>query len=216
MNIDFNIINNMININTKEQITGVFVYIIGFSGSGKLSTAIELSNMIGALIVNSNFSNNTQIRSIYDNIFEYDQIPKEVQDRIYNVAQTMLQAIEAYPIHSKNYIFIDELMKNNDYNIRIYNSVVELSKRMNTRILPIVLKCDLPTLQKRIKLKRQRENRKVTNMSSVIEKFRTRNLFIPPNAIEIENSNMSIKEVAEEITNQMYRLSQIDRAYAKG
>ncbi|MDG7053402.1 MAG: hypothetical protein LKM45_06040, partial [Wolbachia endosymbiont of Alcedoecus sp.] len=54
------------------------------------------------------------------------------------------------------------------------------------------------------------------SMSSIIEKFRTRNLFIPPNAIEIENSNVSIKEVAEEITNQMYRLSQIDRVYAKG
>ncbi|MGL9718949.1 MAG: hypothetical protein ACR5K9_10230 [Wolbachia sp.] len=56
----------------------------------------------------------------------------------------------------------------------------------------------------------------VTSMSSIIEKFRTRNLFIPPNAIEIENSNMSIKEVAGEITSQMYRLSQIDRVYAKG
>lgn len=216
MNIDFNIINNMININTKKQITGVFVYIIGFLGSGKLSTAIELSNMIDALIVNSNFSNNIQIRSIYDNIFEHDQIPKEVQDRMYNIAQIMLQAIEAYPIHSKNYIFIDELMKNSDYNMKMYNSVVELSKRMNTIILPIVLKCDLPTLQKRIKLKRQRENKKVTSINSIIEKFRAHNLFIPPNAIEIENSNMSIREVAEEITRQIYRLSQIDRVYAKG
>ncbi|NSM56253.1 AAA family ATPase [Wolbachia endosymbiont of Atemnus politus] len=206
----------MININTKKQITGVFVYIIGFLGSGKLSTAIELSNMIDALIVNSNFSNNIQIRSIYDNIFEHDQIPKEVQDRMYNIAQIMLQAIEAYPIHSKNYIFIDELMKNSDYNMKMYNSVVELSKRMNTIILPIVLKCDLPTLQKRIKLKRQRENKKVTSINSIIEKFRAHNLFIPPNAIEIENSNMSIREVAEEITRQIYRLSQIDRVYAKG
>ncbi|WP_395462618.1 hypothetical protein [Wolbachia endosymbiont of Cantharis cryptica] len=127
----------------------------------------------------------------------------------------MLQAIEAYPIHSKNYIFIDELIKNNDYSIKMYNSVVELSKRMDTKILPIVLKCDLPTLQRRIKLKRQRENKKIPNVSSIIEKFRTGNLFIPPSSIEIENSNMSIKEVAEEITSQMCRLSQIDSIYAK-
>lgn len=205
----------MININTKKQITGVFVYIVGFSGSGKLSTAIELSKMINALVVNSNFSNNIQVRSIYDNTFEHDQISEEVQDRIYNIAQIMLQAIEAYPIHSKNYIFIDELMKNYDYNIRTYNSVTELSKRMDTKILPIVLKCNLPTLQKRIKLKRQRENKKFTNISSTIEKFKSRNLFIPPNAIEIENSNMSIKEVAEEIANQMCRLSQINSVYIK-
>ncbi|WCR58038.1 MAG: hypothetical protein PG980_000510 [Wolbachia endosymbiont of Ctenocephalides felis wCfeJ] len=216
MNIDFNIINNMINVNTKKQITGVFVYIIGFLGSGKLSTAIELSNMIDALIVNSNLFNNAQVRSVYDNIFEYDQIPKEVQDRMYNIAQIMLQAIEAYPVHSKNYIFIDELMQNSDYNVRMYNSVAELSRRMNTKILPVMLRCDLHTLQKRIKLKRQRENRRATNISGIIEKFRTRNLFIPPNAMEIENSNMSVKEVAEEIKRQIYRLSQIDRVYVKG
>ncbi len=216
MNIDFNIINNMININTKRQITGFFVYIIGFSGSGKLSTAIELSNMIDALIVNSNFSNNTQVCSIYDNVFEHNHIPKEVQDRIYNIAQIMLQAIEAYLIHSKNYIFIDELMKNNDHNTKMYNSVAELSKRMNTQILPIVLRCDLLTLQKRIKLKRQRENKKATNISSIIENFRTYDSFIPPNAIEIENSNMNIKEVAEKITSQMHKLSQINSIYTKG
>ncbi|MDM8334911.1 hypothetical protein [Wolbachia pipientis] len=205
----------MINFNTKEQITGFFVYIIGFSGSGKLSTAIELSNMIDALIVNNNFSNNTQVRSIYNKVFEHDPIPEEVQDGIYNVAQIMLQVIEAYPIHSKNYIFIDELMKNNDYNIKMYNSVVELGRRMGTKIIPIVLKCCLPTLQKRIKLKRQRENRKFNNVSSIIEKFRAYNLFIPPRAIEIENSNMSIKEVAEEITSQMYKFSPVNGVYEK-
>uniref|UniRef100_A0A1A9VK56 Outer membrane protein assembly factor BamE domain-containing protein n=1 Tax=Glossina austeni TaxID=7395 RepID=A0A1A9VK56_GLOAU len=59
--------------------------------SGKLSTAIELSNMIDALIVNSKFYNNVQICSIYNSVFERDQIPKEVQDRIYGIMQIMLQ-----------------------------------------------------------------------------------------------------------------------------
>ncbi|QKX02642.1 AAA family ATPase [Wolbachia endosymbiont of Dirofilaria (Dirofilaria) immitis] len=208
----------MININTKKQITGVFIYITGLLGSGRLSTAIELSNTIDALIVNNNLSNSTQVHSIYNNIFEYDQVPEKVQDKIYNIVQIMLQVIEAYPIHSKNYIFIDELMENSEYNTRIYNSVVELSKKINTRILPVVLKCDLHTLQKRIRSKRQRENKKVINIniSNIIKKFRTHNLFIPPNAIEIENSNMSIKEVTKEITCQVYKLSQIDRIYVKG
>ncbi|MDU8921660.1 MULTISPECIES: hypothetical protein [unclassified Wolbachia] len=39
----------MVNINTKKQPAGFFIYLSGLSGSGKLSTAIELSNMINAL-----------------------------------------------------------------------------------------------------------------------------------------------------------------------
>ncbi|WP_353272195.1 AAA family ATPase [Wolbachia endosymbiont (group A) of Nomada fucata] len=199
----------MVNINTKKQPAGFFIYLSGLSGSGKLSTAIELSNMINAFIVNSKFYNNVQACSIYDGVFERDQIPKEVQDRIYGIMQIMLQVIENYPIHSKNYIFIDELMENNDQNMRMYDSIVRLSKKMNTEILPVVLRCDLPTLQKRIALKRQRKNRKVINLNSIVEKFRTDDLFIPPSAIEIENSDMSIKEVAQEIVNQMHKLSNI-------
>ncbi|WP_264723340.1 AAA family ATPase [Wolbachia endosymbiont (group A) of Sphecodes monilicornis] len=199
----------MVNINTKKQPAGFFIYLSGLSGSGKLSTAIELSNMIDALIVNSKFYNNVQACSIYDGVFERDPIPKEVQDRIYGIMQIMLQVIENYPIHSKNYIFIDKLMENNDQNMRMYDSIVRLSKKMGTEILPVVLRCDLLTLQKRIALKRQRKNRRVINVNNVIEKLRTNDSFIPPSAIEIENSNMSIKEVAQEIVNQMHKLSQI-------
>ncbi|BET29231.1 hypothetical protein wCauATS_14330 [Wolbachia pipientis] len=199
----------MVNINTKKQPAGFFIHLSGLSGSGKLSTAIELSNMIDALIVNSKFYNNVQACSIYDGVFERDPIPKEVQDRIYGIMQIMLQVIENYPIHSKNYIFIDELMENNDQNMRMYDSIVRLSKKMGTEILPVVLRCDLLTLQKRIALKRQRKNRRVINVNNVIEKLRTNDSFIPPSAIEIENSNMSIKEVAQEIVNQMHKLSQI-------
>jgi cytidylate kinase len=198
----------MVNINIYKQITEFFVYIIGFAGSGKLSTAVELSNMMkNALIISNNFRNNTKFCSIYNDIFQYNKIAKETQDKIYEITQIMLQTIELYPTCSRNYIFIDELIRNNDHDVRLYHSVVELSRKMNTKILPIVLNCDLPTLQKRIGLQRQRENKNVISKNTIIERLRGKNLFIPPNAVEINNSNMSIKEVAEEIVNQMHRLS---------
>ncbi|WP_349968235.1 AAA family ATPase [Wolbachia endosymbiont of Armadillidium arcangelii] len=203
----------MVNIHIKKQLIKFFIYITGLSGSGKLSTAVTLSSTINAVIVNSHFYNNTQIYPIYNDAFEHNQTPKEVQDKIYNTVHVMLRAIEAYPIDSKNYIFIDELMKNNDYNVKIYNSVVELSKKMGTKILPIVLRCNPLTLQERNALKKQRKNRKVININSI--KFRVEDLFVPPNAIEIENSNMSIKEVAEEVISHMYRLGQIYSFYTK-
>lgn len=189
----------MINVDIKKQLTKFFIYITGLPGSGKLSTAIVLSSMINAVIVSG---------------LEYNQTSKEARDRMYNTANVMLQAIEAYPIDSKNYIFVDELMKNNDYNIRIYNSIIELSKKMSTKILPIVLRCNPLVLQERTISKKQRKNRKVTNINSI--KFREEDLFVPQNAIEVENSNMSIKEVAEEIVSQMYKLGRINSVYAIG
>lgn len=200
----------MVNINTKKQLAKFFIYITGLPGSGKLSTAVTLSNMINAVIVNNHFYNNTQVCSIYNDAF---QVSKEVQDRMYSIAQIMLQAIEAYPIDSKNYIFINESIKNNNHSIRMYNSIVELSKRMGTTILSVVLRCNSFVLQKRIGLKKLRKNRNVANMNSV--RFREEDLFVPPGAIEIENSNISIKEVAEEIVSQVRRLSQIDNAYVE-
>ncbi|MGX9892378.1 AAA family ATPase [Wolbachia endosymbiont of Dactylopius coccus] len=189
----------MVNIDIKKQLTKFFIYITGLPGSGKLSTAIVLSSMINAVIVSG---------------LEYNQTSKEARDRIYNTTHVMFQAIEAYPIDSKNYIFVDELIKNNDYNIRIYNSVVELSKKMSTKILPIVLRCNPLILQERTISKKQRKNRKVTNINSI--KFREEDLFVPQNAIEVENSNMSIKEVAEEIVSHMYKLGRINSVYATG
>ncbi|OCA06037.1 AAA family ATPase [Wolbachia endosymbiont of Trichogramma pretiosum] len=189
----------MVNVDIEKQLTKFFIHITGLPGSGKLSTAIVLSSMINAVIVSG---------------IEYNQTSKEARDRIYNTTHVMFQAIEAYPIDSKNYVFVDELIKNNDYNIRIYNSVVELSKKMSTKILPIVLRCNPLILKERTISKKQRKNRKVTNINSI--KFREEDLFVPQNAIEVENSNMSIKEVAEEIVSQMYKLGQINSVYATG
>lgn len=194
-------------VSIQKQITGLFIYIIGFSGSGKLSTAIELSHMVDALIVSSSFPYNAQIHTVYGDVFEQEKIPKGVQDTIYDITQTMLQVIESYPTKSKNYIFFDELVEGSDHDIRMYNSVVSLSTKMNTRVLPIVLRCNLSTLQKRIELKNKRGNKKIISASNSVERFKSRDLLVPTNAIEIENSNISAREVAEEIMSQAYQFS---------
>jgi len=194
-------------VSIQKQITGLFIYIIGFSGSGKLSTAIELSHMVDALIVSSSFPYNAQIHTVYGDVFEQEKIPKGVQDKIYDITQTMLQVIESYPTKSKNYIFFDELVEGSDHDIRMYNSVVSLSTKMNTRVLPIVLRCNLSTLQKRIELKNKRGNKKIISASNSVERFKSRDLLVPTNAIEIENSNISAREVAEEIMSQACQFS---------
>lgn len=119
----------------------------------------------------------------------------------------MLQVIESCLTKLKNYIFFDELVEGSDHDTRIYNTVVSLSKKINTRVLPIVLKCNLSTLQKRIELKNKRGNKKIISASNSVERFKSRDLLVPTNAIEIKNSNISAREVAEEIISQPYQFS---------
>lgn len=199
------ILNNMADI--YKQITGIFIYIIGFTGSGKLSTAVELSNMIDALIVSSVFPHDSPIYDLYNNTFGRECVSREAQDRVYNIIQIMLSAIECYPILSKNYIFFDELIEDSRYNTKIYDSVVNLSEKMSAKILPVVLRCNLSTLQQRIELKNKTKKQRFINSNSIMEKLKNKTLFVPPNSIEIDNSNMSVKEVAEVIFNKMYQMS---------
>ncbi|BDG75535.1 hypothetical protein wHmcTK_02070 [Wolbachia pipientis] len=60
----------------------------------------------------------------------------------------------------------------------------QYDRRLSGRTNPLIL-------QERTISKKQRKNRKVTNINSI--KFREEDLFVPQNAIEVENSNMSIQ-----------------------
>ncbi len=185
-----------------KKIEGFFIYIIGFTGSGKLSVVMELSSMVDAVIVSSSLPYNVQIHTFWDSALECNSVPKEIQEKTYNIIKITSEIIESYPTRSKNYIFFNELIKNNEYDIKAYNAVLDLSKKMNTKMLPVILRCNLSTLQKRIELKRQRGYKK--KVSSIIaEKFKNQELFVPENAIEIESSNISIKEVANKIIDHL-------------
>lgn len=181
-----------------EKITKLFIYIVGFSGSGKLSTAVELSHMINASIVSSSFPYNFHINKFYNNIFQHNE---EIES---NIMQIMLKVVEIYPKKSKNYIFFSELTKND---MRMYNELVNLSIKMKTRILPVVLKCSTSILYNRLESKKRSGYRKFNFYNDFEEKLKNKDLFIPPNSLEIENSSMSIQEVAKEIINQAINLT---------
>ncbi len=175
-----------------KKIEGFFIYIIGFTGSGKLSVVMELSSMIDAVIVSSCLPYNLQVHTSWDSSLKCNSVPEEIQEKAYNIIKITSEIIASYPTRSKNYIFFNELIKNNDYDIRAYNAILDLSRKMNTRMLPVILRCNLSALQKRIALKQQRGYKKKVS-SLIAEKFKTQELFVPENAIEIENSHMGTK-----------------------
>ncbi len=176
------------------------IYLIGFPGSGKLATAKELCKIIDGVIVSNNLFNNI----IFDIVKLQDaEVPDDLWEKIFAVRENMLAILEKHYIKSKHYIFTNELIEGDSYDQRLYNSVVNLSKKMDMEILPVVLHCNNKELVKRVQSEERYQENKITDSDFAMKKIEGKRLFIPEGTLEIGNSNLSAKEVAEKIVEEM-------------
>lgn len=172
----------------------MIIYLIGFPGSGKLTIAKELCNIIDGVIVDNNLFNNI----IFDMIdFRNAEVTSEIWEEIFVIRENMLAILEKYHIESKHYIFTNELIKGDSYDQKVYNSVVNLSKKMNVEILSMVLYCNSGELVKRVQLKEREQERKITDSDFAMRRIKGKKLFAPQGSLGIDNSNLSAKEVAK-------------------
>ncbi|WP_405196972.1 hypothetical protein [Wolbachia endosymbiont (group B) of Erebia ligea] len=152
------------------------------------------------MIVDNNLFNNI----IFDMIdFRNAEVTSEIWEKIFVIRENMLAILEKYHIESKHYIFTNELIKGDSYDQRVYNSVVNLSKKMNVEILPVVLYCNSGELVKRVQLKEREQERKITDSDFAMRRIKGKKLFVPQGSLEIDNSNLSAKEVAKKIVERM-------------
>ncbi|WP_353279490.1 AAA family ATPase [Wolbachia endosymbiont (group B) of Xanthorhoe designata] len=178
----------------------MIIYLIGFPGSGKLTIAKELCNIIDGVIVDNNLFNNI----IFDMIdFRNAEVTSEIWEKIFVIRENMLAILEKHHIESKHYIFTNELIKGDYYDQRVYKSVVNLSKKMNVEILPVVLYCNSGELVKRVQSKGRERERKITDSDFAMRRIKEKKLFVPQGSLKIDNSNLSAKEVAKKIVEKM-------------
>ncbi len=176
------------------------IYLIGFPGSGKSTTAKELCKIIDAVIVSNNLFNN-----IIFNIVKLQnaEVPDDLWEKIFAVRENILAILEKYYVKSKHYIFTNELIEGDPYDQKIYNSVINLSKKMGVKIFPVVLHCNNEELVKRVQSEERYQENKITDSDFAMKRIEGKRLFIPEGTLEIGNSNLSAKEVAKKIIEEM-------------
>ncbi|MGL9717425.1 MAG: AAA family ATPase [Wolbachia sp.] len=176
------------------------IYLIGFPGSGKLTTAKELCKIIDAVIVSNNLFN-----SIIFEVVELrnSEVTDDLWEKIFAVRENMLAMLREHHIKSKHYIFTNELIDGDPYDQKLHKSVVNLSKKMGVEILPVVLHCNSEELVKRVQSEERHQENKITDSDFAMKKIKGKRLFAPEGSFEIDNSSLSAKEVAERIVKKM-------------
>ena len=176
------------------------IYLIGFPGSGKFTTAKELCKIIDGVIVSNNLFNNI----IFDIVkLQNAEVPDDLWEKIFAVRENMLAILEKYYIKSKHYIFTNELIESDPHDQKLYNSVVNLSKKVGVEILPVALHCNNEELVKRVQSEERCRESKITDSDFAIKRIRGKRLFVPEGSLEIDNSNLSAKEIAKRIVKRM-------------
>ncbi|APR99177.1 hypothetical protein ASM33_03555 [Wolbachia endosymbiont of Folsomia candida] len=178
----------------------MLIYLIGFPGSGKFTTAKEICKTIDAAVISNNLFNNI-IFNIVD--LRNGNVPVDLWESIFLVRENMLAILEKHHIKSKHYIFTNELIDGDPYDQRIYNSVINFSERMNLDILFVVLHCDTQELVKRIQSEERSKENKIADPDSAMERIKGKKLFVPEGALEFDNSHLSAKEVAKKIVEKI-------------
>lgn len=176
------------------------IYLIGFPGSGKLTTAKELCKIIDAVIISNNLFNNIILNIIN---LRNSEVSDELWESIFLVRENMLAILEKHHIKSKHYIFTNELIDGDSYDQRIYDSVVNLSEKMSVEILPVVLYCNNEELVKRVQSEERSKENKITDPDSMRKRIEGKRLFVPKGALEFNNSYLSAKEVAKKIVEKI-------------
>jgi broad-specificity NMP kinase len=176
------------------------IYLIGFPGSGKSTTAKEISKIIDAVIVSNNFINNIIFNVIN---LQNAKVPDDLWESIFLIRKNMLAILEKHHIKSKHYIFTNELLKGDRYDQKVYNLILDLSTKMNASIFSVVLHCNKAELAKRVQSKERSQENKITDLDFAMKRIEGERLFIPEGALEIDNSSLSAKEVARKIADKI-------------
>ncbi|MDD9331768.1 MAG: hypothetical protein PV340_03980 [Wolbachia sp.] len=74
---------------------------------------------------------------------------------------------------------------------------------MNVKIFPVVLHCSNEELIRHIQPEDRYKEKKITDPYFTMKRIRVKRLLIPKGAFEIDNSNLSAKEVAQRIVKKI-------------
>lgn len=164
-------------------VKNVFVYLIGFAGVGKLTTARKLAGLLDARVVDNHWINNP-IFGLIDRDHGV-RLPPSVWEQTRKVRHAVLETIATLSSPQANFILTNSLAEDDSEDRRIYEEVRTTAERRNALFVPVRLLCDEEQLMKRVVSPDRAAHMKRMNPVAATEELRTKTPLFTHHANEL-------------------------------
>jgi hypothetical protein len=132
----------------NSSMTNLFIYLVGFAGTGKLTIAQALARLFDAKVVDNHWINNPIFGLIdADGV---TPLPAAVWDQVAKVREAVLATIATLAAPEANFIFTHEGVEGDPVDRAIFESIRSTAARRGARFVPARLLCKEGELVRRI------------------------------------------------------------------
>jgi hypothetical protein len=189
------------------MLKNVMVYLVGFSGTGKLTVAHELALLLKAKVVDNHWINNPIL-----GLIDSDRVtpfPEGVWDQIAKVRQAVLDTIATLSAPDSSFIMTHAGYDDDPEDWKIYNAIAEAAERRDALFVPIRLLCAEEELLKRVVSSERALNHKNMDPEAASRDSKGRNVlaFKHANGMTLDITALSPPDAARFILKHIQSLS---------
>lgn len=178
---------------------GIFLLLIGFPGTGKLTIAKRLSPLISAKIIDNHWVNNPVLGVLDHDLTK--PLPEAIWEQTGRVRQAVLDTIVAFSTPSANFIFTHAGIQGDERSHRTFRQIAEAAEGRGALLVPVRLLCEAEELARRVAIPERRERLKSVNAEASLERSRTLQVLDPEhaNTLNLDVTSLSAEEGADAI-----------------
>ena len=180
------------------HLNNVLIYLIGYPGVGKLTTAKALCSIAGMTLVDNHLANTPIFKIIgADGV---TPIPEAAWDRVERVRDILFDTILHVAPRHTSFVLTNVLLDGRG-DRTLFNRVKELAEERSSLFVPVILNCEEEVLCRRIVSPGRVENMKLTKISSVIKLMQEQPLLsiVHPNLLVLDNTRLAAESSAASI-----------------
>src|SRR5262245_935835 len=133
---------------TDPAMTNLFVYLVGFAGTGKLTIARTFAHLVGSKVVDNHWINNPIFGLIDPD--GMTRLPDEVWPQVAKVREAVLETIATLAKPETNFVFTHEGVEGDSIDQAVFESIRSAAARRDARFVAVRLLCEERELVRRI------------------------------------------------------------------
>jgi predicted kinase len=132
----------------------IFLYLLGFAGTGKLTIARAFARSVGAKVVDNHWINNPIFGLIDPD--GVSPLPDAVWSQTAKVREAVLETIATLAKPGANFVFTHDGIEGERYDADVWRGIQSAAARRGARLIPVRLVCNDDELVRRIQSDRSR------------------------------------------------------------